>query len=162
MCWCWCWWCADDVLAVILLLLTLSGPQYHFGDNWGQITWNLSGVSPKWDWSSKRVKRWCSRWWGQGCCFVVPSQHWLLFVFLVDVLVRVADRRGSRASWRRSRRRPQTCTVTRSRWPRRANTSSRPSAARRTGGWALTHSLTHALTHPLPHSLAHSLTNTDC
>ena len=36
--------------------LTLLGPQPRFGDNWGQITWNLSGVSPKRDWSSKMVK----------------------------------------------------------------------------------------------------------
>ena len=34
---------------------TLLEPQSRFGDNWGQITWNLSGVSPKRDWSSKRV-----------------------------------------------------------------------------------------------------------
>ena len=35
--------------------LTLLGPQSRFGDNWGQITWNLSGASQKRDWSSKRV-----------------------------------------------------------------------------------------------------------
>ena len=38
-------------------LLTLLGPQSRSGDNWGQITWNLSALSPKWDWSSKGVKR---------------------------------------------------------------------------------------------------------
>ena len=37
--------------------LTLLGPQFRFGDNWGQITWNLTGVSPERDWSSsKRVR----------------------------------------------------------------------------------------------------------
>ena len=36
--------------------LTLLEPQSRFGDNWGQLTWNLSGLSPKRDWSSKRVK----------------------------------------------------------------------------------------------------------
>ena len=36
--------------------LTLLEPQSHFGDNLGQTTWNLTGVSPKRDWSSKGVK----------------------------------------------------------------------------------------------------------
>ena len=36
--------------------LSLLGPQSHSGDNWGQITWNLSALSPKRDWSSKEVK----------------------------------------------------------------------------------------------------------
>ena len=36
--------------------LTLSGLQSRFGDNWGQVTWNLSGLSPKRDWSSRGVK----------------------------------------------------------------------------------------------------------
>ena len=36
--------------------LTLLGPQSRFGDKWGQTTWNLTGVSPKRDWSCKRVK----------------------------------------------------------------------------------------------------------
>ena len=36
--------------------LTLLGLQSRFGDNWGQITWNLSCMSPKRDWSSKGVK----------------------------------------------------------------------------------------------------------
>ena len=36
-------------------LLTLLGLQSRFGGNWGQITWNLIGLSPKRDWSSKRV-----------------------------------------------------------------------------------------------------------
>ena len=35
----------------------ILGPQSHFGDNWGQMAWNLSGVPPKRDWSSNRVKR---------------------------------------------------------------------------------------------------------
>ena len=34
--------------------LTLLGLQSRFGDNWGQLTWNLTGLSPKRDWSSKR------------------------------------------------------------------------------------------------------------
>ena len=34
---------------------TLLGLQSRFGDNWRQITYNLSGLSPKRDWSSKRV-----------------------------------------------------------------------------------------------------------
>ena len=34
-------------------LLTLLGLQTRFGDNWGKITWNLSGLSPKRDCSSK-------------------------------------------------------------------------------------------------------------
>ena len=37
--------------------LTLLELQSRFGDNWGQITWNLSALSPKRDWSSKGVKR---------------------------------------------------------------------------------------------------------
>ena len=28
-----------------------------FRDNWGHITWNMNGQSPKRDWGSKRVKR---------------------------------------------------------------------------------------------------------
>ena len=36
--------------------LTLLGLQSRFGDNSGQTTLNLTGVSPKRDWSSKRVK----------------------------------------------------------------------------------------------------------
>ena len=35
--------------------LTLSGPQSHFLDNWGQITWNFSSMSPNRDWGYKRV-----------------------------------------------------------------------------------------------------------
>ena len=36
--------------------LSLLGPQSRFfGDNGGQMTWNLSGESPKRDWSSRRV-----------------------------------------------------------------------------------------------------------
>ena len=38
------------------LFLTLLGLQSRFGDNLGQATWKLAGVSPKRDWSSKRVK----------------------------------------------------------------------------------------------------------
>ena len=38
------------------LRLTLLGLQSRFGDNWGQIAWNLSALSPKRDWSSKGVK----------------------------------------------------------------------------------------------------------
>ena len=34
---------------------TRLGPQSRSRDNWGQTAWNLSGVSPKRDWSSKRV-----------------------------------------------------------------------------------------------------------
>ena len=37
-------------------LLTRLGLQSRFGDNLGQTTWDLTGVSPKRDWSSKRVK----------------------------------------------------------------------------------------------------------
>ena len=36
--------------------LTLLELQSHFGDNWGQITWNVSALSPKRDWSSREVK----------------------------------------------------------------------------------------------------------
>ena len=36
--------------------LTLLGLQSRFGDNWEKITWNLSGLPPKRDWSSKGVK----------------------------------------------------------------------------------------------------------
>ena len=36
--------------------LTALALQSRFGDNWGQITWNLSCLSPKRDRSSKRVK----------------------------------------------------------------------------------------------------------
>ena len=36
----------------LLSLLELQSP---FGDNWGQITWNWSALSPKRDWSSKGV-----------------------------------------------------------------------------------------------------------
>ena len=35
--------------------LTLLGLQSRFGDNWWKITCNLSGLSPKRDWSSKGV-----------------------------------------------------------------------------------------------------------
>ena len=35
--------------------LTLFGLQSRFGDTLGQTTWNLSSVSPKRDWSFKRV-----------------------------------------------------------------------------------------------------------
>ena len=38
-------------------VFTLLGPQSRFGDNWGHITWNLSALPPKRDWSSKGVKR---------------------------------------------------------------------------------------------------------
>ena len=41
-------------LQISLLLLTLLGLQSRFGDNWGEITWNLSALSPKRDWSSKK------------------------------------------------------------------------------------------------------------
>ena len=34
---------------------TLLGLQSRFGDDWGQITWNLSALPPKRDWSSKGV-----------------------------------------------------------------------------------------------------------
>ena len=37
-------------------LLTLLGLQTRFGDNWGKITWNLSGLSPKRGWNSKGAK----------------------------------------------------------------------------------------------------------
>ena len=40
-----------------ILDLTLLGLQSRFGDDWGQITWNLSALSPKRGWSSKGVKR---------------------------------------------------------------------------------------------------------
>ena len=46
-----CW----TVLHPVALLLILLGLQSRFGDNWRQITWNLSGLSPKRDCSSKRV-----------------------------------------------------------------------------------------------------------
>ena len=36
--------------------LTLLGPQSRFWDNRGQTTWDLGGMPPKRDWSSKRVK----------------------------------------------------------------------------------------------------------
>ena len=42
--------------AAVATWLTLLGLQSRFGDNWGQITWNLSALSPKRDWSSKGVK----------------------------------------------------------------------------------------------------------
>ena len=35
------------------MFLTLLGPQSRFGDNGGLITWNLTGLSPKRDWSLK-------------------------------------------------------------------------------------------------------------
>ena len=35
--------------------LTFLGLQSRFGDNLRQTTWNLTGVSPKRDWSAKRV-----------------------------------------------------------------------------------------------------------
>ena len=34
---------------VSILILSLYGPQSRFGDNWRQITWSLSGLSPKRD-----------------------------------------------------------------------------------------------------------------
>ena len=34
--------------------LNLLALQSRFGDNWGKMTWKLSGLSPKRDWSSKR------------------------------------------------------------------------------------------------------------
>ena len=40
---------------IFLVLLTLLELQSRFGENWGQITWNLSALSPKRDWSSKGV-----------------------------------------------------------------------------------------------------------
>ena len=42
--------------AQILSPFNPLGLQSRFGDNWRQITLNLSGLSPKRDWSSKRVK----------------------------------------------------------------------------------------------------------
>ena len=39
---------------LVYCCLTLLGLQSRFGDNWRQFTWNLSGLSPKRDWSSKR------------------------------------------------------------------------------------------------------------
>ena len=35
----------------------LLGLQSRFGYYWGKITWNLSGLSPKQDWSSKGLKK---------------------------------------------------------------------------------------------------------
>ena len=35
---------------------TLLGLPFRAGDNWGQITWSLSGLSRKRDWSSNGVK----------------------------------------------------------------------------------------------------------
>ena len=43
--------------AYLFLLLTRLELQSHFGDNWGHTTWNLSGLSPKRDWSSERVNK---------------------------------------------------------------------------------------------------------
>ena len=43
------------VFVVVVLTLTLLGLQSRFGDNWGQITWNLTALSPHRDWSSKGV-----------------------------------------------------------------------------------------------------------
>ena len=40
---------------ILFVNLTLLEPQSRFGDNLGQTTWNLTGVSPKRDWSSKGV-----------------------------------------------------------------------------------------------------------
>ena len=37
------------------MLLTPLGLQSRFGDNLGKTTWNLTGMSPKRDWGSKRV-----------------------------------------------------------------------------------------------------------
>ena len=37
------------------MVLTLLELQSRFGDNWGHITWNVSALSPKRDWSSKGV-----------------------------------------------------------------------------------------------------------
>ena len=67
--------CAHRV-ALSAFLLTLLGLQSRVGDNWGQITRNMSGLSPKRDWSSKRVGiRFCVRYgapqmrtlWDCGC-----------------------------------------------------------------------------------------------
>ena len=46
------------VMCVVCLvgILTLLEPQSRFGDNLGHTTWNLTGVSPKRDCSSKGVK----------------------------------------------------------------------------------------------------------
>ena len=49
--------CFTQPGAVIISILTLLGLQSRFGDNLGQNTWNLTVVSPKRDWSSKRVNR---------------------------------------------------------------------------------------------------------
>ena len=46
--------CPQNETAV-LKGLTLLGLQSRLGDNLGQTTWNLSGVSPKRDWSLARV-----------------------------------------------------------------------------------------------------------
>ena len=37
------------------MVLTLLELQSRFGDNWGQVTWSVSALSPKQDWSSKGV-----------------------------------------------------------------------------------------------------------
>ena len=37
--------------------LFILGLQSRFGDNWGQNTWNLSGLFPKRDWTSIGVRR---------------------------------------------------------------------------------------------------------
>ena len=43
-------------LAKAPVLKTLLGLQSRYGDNWGQITWNLTGLSPKRDCSPKGVE----------------------------------------------------------------------------------------------------------
>ena len=48
----------SEVKAVVkknTVLLTLLGLQSRFADNWVKITWNLGGLFPKRDWSSKGV-----------------------------------------------------------------------------------------------------------
>ena len=44
------------VIPIYCCTRTLLVLQPRSGDNWGQITWNLSALSPKRDWSSKGVK----------------------------------------------------------------------------------------------------------
>ena len=57
--------------------LTLLGLQSRFGDNRGQITWNLSALSPKRDWSSKGVKTGYIAWHG----------HITVTIYLVQYIV---------------------------------------------------------------------------
>ena len=47
--------CGPGGKVSIRLLLTLLVLQFRFGDNCRQITYNLTGLPPKRDWSSKRV-----------------------------------------------------------------------------------------------------------